>query len=166
MMCILIQESKGERAIFRPALLARFVFVLASRGSGRQGGAARRKDCGLVHAPLEPNHVRVPRERSSSSRFGVSHQGAAVYHRTGRRSDRSMARLNRAVESHGRGEERAVGRLEVPPGGPRFACHAPTWCFERGVVGRRARIARNRAHNQFDGSININYYGCMRLHTG
>ena len=25
-----------------------------------------------------------------------------------------------AAESHGRGEERAVGRREVPPGGPRF----------------------------------------------
>ena len=62
------------------------------------------------------------REAHRRSRFGVSHRrsGGRIIVPAGR-SDRSMARLNRAVESHGRGEERAVGRLEVPPGGPRFA---------------------------------------------
>ena len=56
-----------------------FVFVLDSRSGWQGRGAARQEGIVVVHAPREPNHARWARERSSSqSRFGVSHQGAAV----------------------------------------------------------------------------------------
>ena len=97
--------------------------VRAGLTIGLAGGAARREDRGPCSARTEScASTGCGREAHRRSRFGVSHRrsGGRIIVPAGR-SDRSMARLNRAVESHGRGEERAVGRLEVPPGGPRFA---------------------------------------------
>ena len=124
MLSLYLGRSRSEDRSNRNAGIR----VRAGLTIGLAGGAARREDRGPCSARTESRAVAAGERSSSQSRFGVSHQGAAVYHRNGRRSDRSMAQLNHAVESHGRGEERAVGRLEVPPGGPRFACHAPTWC--------------------------------------
>ena len=100
------------------------VFVLdARRGSPEEPPVEI-----VVHALRELDHIRVPRERSSSKSFWswLPRIGRAIV--PAGRSDQSGVRLNRAVEIHGRGEERAVGLAgRAARVGPRFARHAFTW---------------------------------------